>query len=358
MNIPRTTPDIEAGPVAGGAIHPPPAAAVIIPHYNDARRLERCLAALLPQVAALAAGPAPAGAARGLAPGPVPGAAPDASAPPGPGAGPHVVPPPAVEVLVVDNGSTGEEAARLAALGPRFPAVRFLAEPRKGAAHARNRGVAESSAPALFFIDSDCVPAPDWLATAFRVAPRADLVGGRVALFDETPPPRTGAQAFEAVFAFDNRSYVERKGFSVTANLLTRRDVFAATGPFVHGLSEDLDWCRRAGARGYRIAYAPELAVGHPSRGDWAALRRKWRRITAESFELQGRGAAARAKWAARALAMAASGLAHAPRLLLSPELHGAGERLSGLGTLLRLRAGRAGMMLRQAISGRVQDGG
>lgn len=111
----------------------------------------------------------------------------------------------------------------------------------------------------------------------------ADLVGGRVSVFDETPPPRTGAQAFEVAFAFDNRAYIAAKGFSVTANLVTRRDVFLATGPFVHGVSEDLDWCRRATAKGFRLAYDDDLRVGHPSRNDWPALRRKWQRV-AEDF--------------------------------------------------------------------------
>ncbi len=39
------------------------------------------------------------------------------------------------------------------------------------------------------------------------------LTGGRVYIFDETPPPRSGAEAFERVFAFRQRDYIERKGF-------------------------------------------------------------------------------------------------------------------------------------------------
>ena len=34
------------------------------------------------------------------------------------------------------------------------------------------------------------------------------------------------------MFAFDNRTYVEAKGFSVTANLFTTRAVFDAVGGF------------------------------------------------------------------------------------------------------------------------------
>lgn len=281
-------------------------AAVIIPHYNDVERLGRCLAALLPTV--------PAG----------------------------------VEVVVVDNGSTQS----LDPVRAAHPALRIVAEPQKGAACARNRGVAETTAPQLFFLDCDCVPEPDWLTVACQLADRADLVGGTVTVFDETPAPRTGAQAFEAVFAFDNRAYIEEKGFSVTANLLTRRDVFAAVGPFTAGLSEDLDWCHRARALGYTLVHAPELRVAHPSRGDWPALRRKWHRLTAEAFGVNGPGMAARLRWALKALAMPASILAHVPKVLANPALRGARERGAALATLARLRLTRMGWMLRQAAGG------
>lgn len=278
-------------------------AAIIIPHYNDTARLERCLRALMPQLT------------------------------------------PQIELIVVDNASTDS----LDLLRAAFPGLRIVTEPRKGAACARNRGVAETTAPLLFFLDCDCVPDADWLASALRLAKTADIIGGAVRVFDETAPPRNGAQAFEAVFAFDNRAYVEQKGFSVTANLLTRRGVFQAVGDFIPGLSEDLDWCHRARAKGYRLAYAPELRVAHPSRGDWAALRKKWHRLTQEMFGVNGRSASARLRWGLKALAMPFSILAHAPRLLRAQNLTPA-ERLAGIVTLTRLRLTRAGWMLRQAL--------
>ncbi len=280
-----------------------PVAAVIIPHFNDAARLARCLAALMSQ---------------------------DVSA---------------VEVVVVDNGSTEPLDPLIGA----HPSVRFVTELRKGAALARNRGVAETTAPRLFFLDCDCLPSPDWLAAALSAAGQADLVGGAIDVFDETPPPRSGAQGFEAVFAFDYRSYIEKKGFSVTANLLTRRDVFEAVGPMVPGVSEDLDWCHRARAKGYRLICAEQVRVGHPSRADWAALRHKWLRLTVEGFGVNGAGIGARAKWTIKALAMPLSVLAHAPKVLASQKLNGPGERLRTLATLTRLRLCRAGWMLRQA---------
>ncbi len=293
------TPITEAGIAGVGT----PVAAVIIPHYNDVARLGRCLSALM---------------------------AGDTGA---------------VEVLVVDNGSTES----LEAVQAEYPEVRFITEREKGAAAARNRGVAESRAPLLFFLDADCLPAPDWLAVARRVAGDADLIGGRVEVFDETPPPRSGAEAFEAVFAFNFRRYIEVVGFSGAGNLLTRRDVFEAVGGFANGVSEDKEWTMRAVAKGYRLVYEDRLRVGHPSRRDWTALRSKWWRMTREACQLNGAGPAARLRWAVRALAMPVSVLAHLPRVLTSDRLHGAGERARAAQVLLRLRLLRAWWMLRQA---------
>jgi GT2 family glycosyltransferase len=288
----------------GNANHIPmiPDCVVIIPHYNDTVRLRRCLSVLV---------------SRNVG---------------------------AADIVVVDNASSDPMEALVA----DFPQVRFVTETRKGAANARNRGVAETTGHHLFFLDADCVPDAGWLASAVQNRNLDDIVGGAITVFDETPPPRSGAQAFETVFAFNYRDYILNKGFSVTANLLTRRDVFLATGPFTDGVSEDEDWCRRARALGFGIALAEGLRVAHPTRSDWPSLRRKWRRLTDEMFRLHltRKG---RISWALRALAVAGSGPAHLPKVLRHPGLRGADERLRCAATLVRLRLLRSVWMLRQA---------
>lgn len=285
-----------------------PSAAVIIPHYNDTVRLGRCLSALIT--------------------GGIDGA----------------------EVVVVDNGSTQP----LDALRAEFPLVRFLLETEKGAAPARNRGVRETTAPLLAFIDADCIPAPDWLSVARQVAPRADLIGGRVNVFDETPPPRSGAQAFEAVFAFNFRNYIEVQGFTGAGNLVTLRDVFEDVGDFVNGVSEDRDWSMRAVAKGYRLIYEDGLVVGHPSRSDWPALRNKWRRLTSELCASNGSSARDRLRWGLRGLAMPLSALVHLPKLMTSPALATPGERLRAAATLIHLRCLRMLWMVRQSLGAKI----
>lgn len=286
--------------------------AVIVPHFNDVNRLARCLTTLMAQHAAL----------------------PD---------------PTTVEIVVADNNSTQSlEGVRAA-----FPSVRILTEPKAGAANARNCGVEGTTAPKLIFLDADCIPGPGWLAHAISLVADEAVIGGRIDVFEETPPPRSGAEAFERVFAFRQRDYVEQKGFSVTANLVTTRAVFHATGPMVAGISEDVDWCRRAVDAGATLRYDDTLAVAHPARRDWPALAKKWRRLTDEMFCLNGTGLMARACWALRALAMPASALVHAPRVLANGDLNGV-EKARALGTLLRLRLTRSAWMLDQAVRGRL----
>jgi GT2 family glycosyltransferase len=282
--------------------------AIIIPHFNDVARLRRCLEAVMPMAASAKA----------------------------------------VEVVVVDNNSSDDISAVMAA----YRDARFVTEQQKGAAHARNRGVAETTAPGLIFLDSDCVPEAGWLARACSVARADAIIGGAVSVFDETPPPRSGAEAFETVFAFDIRHYIKEKGFTVTANLVTTRAVFERTGPFRPGLSEDLDWCRRAVGAGATLSYDPDLRVAHPTRQDWDALQRKWRRLTNEAFGLRCTGLAGRAMWALRALAMPLSILAHGPRIFRNKTLERV-EKWRALAVLARLRLIRMAWMLRQAIAGR-----
>ena len=154
------------------------------------------------------------------------------------------------EIIVVDNGS---RVLPEAVVG-RFPGVTLAQEPVPGPGPARNRGVALARAPLLAFTDADCLPDPGWLSAIharFAADPGLEILGGEVEIFPETPGDITAAEAFQMLYAYRQELYITRQNFSVTANMVIRRAVFAAVGPFAGlEMAEDVDWGRRATALG------------------------------------------------------------------------------------------------------------
>lgn len=284
---------------AGGA-----RVSVIVPHFDALDHLDRCLEALAAQT----------------------------------------YPAVSLEIVVADNGSPQGLAAVEAVIAGR---ARLVSVPERGAGPARNGGVAASTGDILAFTDADCLPDPDWVRAGVEALATADFVGGRMTVLVAEPDRPTPVEAFEAVFAFDNARYVQRLGFTVTANLFCRRAVFDHVGGFRVGVSEDLDWCARARAAGHRIGYAPQAAVGHPARRSWEELTAKWRRLNAESYGLGAERPGRSLKWLARSLMLPLSALAHTPRVLFSPRLKGARQKGGALCVLYRIRLWR----LREALA-------
>lgn len=276
---------------------PDPRISVIIPHLDDLAGLRACVACI----------------------------------------GAQTLPRDRFEIIVADNGSK----AALADIEAAAPGARVVRITERGAGPARNGGVAASTFPVLAFTDSDCLPEPQWLERGLDALTQADLVGGGVSVSVADPARPTPSEAFEAIFAFDNRTYVEAKGFSVTANLFTTRAVFDAVGGFRGQVPEDLDWCHRARARGFHIAYAEDARVSHPARRSWPELTRKWRRLTREALALDRQAGTPPIAQALKALSVAVSPFAHAGRVLSADRLDLA-AKLAALGVLFRLRLLRA----------------
>ena len=271
---------------------------VIVPHYDDLRRLDICLAALARQTFSQAD----------------------------------------FEIVVADNNSPqgSQEVARIIA-----GRARLISVAEKGAGPARNGGVAASVGEVLAFLDSDCVPEPQWIAEGLAALEKHDVVGGSVGIFVDAPDRLTATEAFEIVFAFQVERYLEREGFVVSANLFCRRDVFDRVGGFATEVSEDVDWCHRASAQNFRIGFARKATVGHPARRSWAELKRKWARINSQTFMLKRRNRSGKLLWAFKCFLLPVSALVHTPRVLMSHKLSGR-QKLAALIILYRIRLWRA----------------
>lgn len=275
-----------------------PKVSVIIPHYQDFARLDLCLDALSRQT----------------------------------------FPQSDTEVIVADNASPVGEAAVAATIAGR---AQLVIVQERGAGPARNGAVALASGEILAFTDSDCLPSPDWLAEGLAALTAYDFVGGKVVVSVDNEQQLTPTEAFERVFAFNFKDYIERKSFTGSGNLFVARSIFDDVGGFRATVSEDVDWSHRAVAKGYRLGYSPGAVIAHPARRTWAELRDKWRRIHRESFALARGRPRGRSRWLAKTLLLPISAVAHAPKALFSKRLKSRRERSGALAILFRLRLWR-----------------
>jgi len=169
------------------------------------------------------------------------------------------------EVIVSDDGShvAIEPVAEQFRDRLRITVVRH---PNGGPGAARNRGVARAQGTYLAFIDSDCIPAPDWLdelADRFAVTPDHLICGGIV----NALPGNPFSEATQLIVTFVHQYYARREGdrFFNSTNIALPATRFREVGGFDESLrtSEDYDFCHRWQHGGFEMTHAPEAMVYH-----------------------------------------------------------------------------------------------
>jgi glycosyltransferase involved in cell wall biosynthesis len=257
----------------------------------------------------------------------------------------------AFEVIVVDNGSTTLPGAII----ERYPGTLLLQETKPGPGPARNRGVQAASGDILAFTDSDCRAHPNWLRcvlSALNSAPPRTILGGDVQIWHEPDTTMTAIEAYESVFAYRFKLYIEQHGFSGTGNLAVRKQDFEAIGPF-RGIdvAEDIQWGKQALTAGYAFRYVPEMIVYHPARASFRELRVKWDRHIQHSVNAGGSSRAWQARWIARALAVLISPAWDWTKVVTSPRLPGLLSRVKAIAVLAAIRSYRAYKMISLLLS-------
>jgi glycosyltransferase involved in cell wall biosynthesis len=285
----------------------PPFVSVIIPHYNDLDGLTACVALL----------------------------------------GHQTWPSDRTEIIVADNNS----ACGLQAVADAAPGCRIIPAPIQGAGPARNAGAAIARGEILAFIDSDCRPAPNWIEAGAYGLEGYDFIGGSVETCAADPRRPTSVEAWEIVFGFNFKRYIQVEGYTGSGNMFTRRDVFAAVGGFRAGVAEDMDWSFRARAHGFRLGYVPDAAVTHLARPGWDALLNRWRRVASEHYLSTREQPFGIWRWLAWTAAMPLSVLPHSVRVMRSRKLPDARARFGALWILMGHRLWRTGYMLRLLLT-------
>jgi GT2 family glycosyltransferase len=257
------------------------------------------------------------------------------------------------EIIVVDNGSVSFPADVVS----NRPGTRLLLEKQPGPGPARNLGIEHATGEVIALIDADCRAHPDWLRNALQTmyaAPARTILGGDVRIWQHNDQATfTAIEAYEAVFAYRFKLYIERHGFSGTGNLVMRRSDFNKVGPFAGiQLAEDMDWGRRANEAGFRFRYVPEMIVYHPARRSLRELYAKWDRQTQHYLNMARGNSAWRIRWTARALAILVSPLVDIATVLRSDRIHGVLARTKAILVLAMVRTHRAAKMFSLLCSG------
>ncbi len=212
---------------------------VIIPHYNDAERLSKCLAALEKQD----------------------------------------FPKGQFIVVVVDNGSEN-----LPVISDVLTVkTMLLVESKPGSYSARNKGIGAVECEIYAFTDSDCIPCDRWLSSAVSRLEEdgQDAVCGPIELFPQNNESPNFIELIELDFGFPQLRYLKEQKFAPTANLIAKASAFNVVGPFNDTLLSggDEDWGIRLHSKGLKIDYEPKATVLHPARHSIKQYLTKTRRV-------------------------------------------------------------------------------
>ncbi len=182
------------------------------------------------------------------------------------------------EVIIVNNNPNN--AAPENFLLPEN--CKVIAEGTPGSYAARNAALRIAKGEIIGFTDSDCIPDKNWIENAvayFTNNNDCSRIAGKVSIFFESTNP-SSTELYDKVYAFNQKGYVSF-GTGVTANLFTYKYLFSKVGFFDENLMSggDYFWGTQAHKKGYKIDYVKDVIVNHPARGTLRELIKKERRV-------------------------------------------------------------------------------
>jgi glycosyltransferase involved in cell wall biosynthesis len=195
------------------------------------------------------------------------------------------------EVIVVDNGSDPDQD--IAGVVKLFTQAVLAQEPQPGSYAARNRGISLAKGSVVAFTDADCIPAIDWIEQGVTALQRVDncgLVAGQIQTTFQNNDRPNAIELYESLwYPLPQQEFVETHHFGATANVFTRAEVLQQVGVFDSALKSngDREWGQRVYAAGYAQYYADNVCVSHPARHSLDQLYSRARRIMGGRYDLQ-----------------------------------------------------------------------
>lgn len=167
------------------------------------------------------------------------------------------------EVIVVDDGSKDQTPEIVL----EFKNALLFKQKNAGPAVARNRGANKASAEIIVFLDSDCVPNPNWLEEMLRPFQKTEIAGVQGAY--ENPLPNWVASFIqleieERYHRMEKKPFIDFVGSYSAAY---RKKIFLNEGGFDEAFAmasgEDTDFSFRLAKKGYKMVFASKAIVKH-----------------------------------------------------------------------------------------------
>jgi glycosyltransferase involved in cell wall biosynthesis len=171
------------------------------------------------------------------------------------------------EIIIVDDGSTDCTTEVAEQTLRDFPAAQVIRAEHGGPAIARNLGAWEAQGELLLFTDADCEPVPEWIEQFARVFADPSISGAKGTY---------GTRQHSLVARFVQQEYQERYDYTRrqpvidfvdTHSAAYRRAVFVENEgfdtSFPGAVVEDQEFSFRLAARGHRLIFVPEALVYH-----------------------------------------------------------------------------------------------
>lgn len=179
------------------------------------------------------------------------------------------------EIIVVD--SSADATPRI--VEEEFPNVHLIHHDRRlSPAEARNRGLRLARAPLIAFLDADCVADSGWIEAIVSAHQEPyPAIGGSISL--ATPSTIPGA----VLFAIEFSEYIpstrpRRIRWLPSCNLSLKRDAIPADDVFPEDMeaSEDIVFSRQLMKRtGHPLWFDPRVRIAHTNLNTWSEVRRR-----------------------------------------------------------------------------------